>query len=332
MTNELKSASDGQKSRVRRGLLKGVSGAVVFSQLPDSWRAPIVDQVLLPAHAQASPQTPKCADMDKSTTEYLENCCTRPGIDENGNYVTDSSGHYICCDSLSPNSPEYANYCCTNKAKDPTGKPVTGPDGNAVCCESSRPDPSYCCIKRSVTHSVSIPRRVTDWDLRRAIPKWDPMFGPLGRVEVKIAGEIVSQGWVESTDSREQNVTFNAEATLVVSMPGNVALRMNPRTGKVSQLLSAGGNLIVGTDDVTRSIPDGKGTDYWVPAPLEGSDSGTYTVTDPAVLPAYSGGGSAEVEVFADGIAQFSGPGNFDSSTNVEAEATVQITYYCVAS
>lgn len=49
----------------RRKLLKSIaagSGAIVAGKnLPESWSRPVVDSVMLPAHAQTSPQPPACS-------------------------------------------------------------------------------------------------------------------------------------------------------------------------------------------------------------------------------------------------------------------------------
>ena len=54
--------SDKKSSESRRKLLKSIaagSGAIVAGKsLPESWSRPIVDSVMLPAHAQTSPVTP----------------------------------------------------------------------------------------------------------------------------------------------------------------------------------------------------------------------------------------------------------------------------------
>ena len=51
--------SDKKSNESRRKLLKSIaagSGAIVAGKsLPDKWTAPVVDSVLLPAHAQTSP-------------------------------------------------------------------------------------------------------------------------------------------------------------------------------------------------------------------------------------------------------------------------------------
>ena len=54
--------TDKKSSESRRKLLKTIaagSGAIVAGKsLPESWSRPVVDSVMLPAHAQTSPATP----------------------------------------------------------------------------------------------------------------------------------------------------------------------------------------------------------------------------------------------------------------------------------
>ncbi len=54
------------KNTSRRKLLKSIaagSGAVVAGKsLPESWRKPVVDSVVLPAHAETSPTCSECQD------------------------------------------------------------------------------------------------------------------------------------------------------------------------------------------------------------------------------------------------------------------------------
>jgi len=63
--------TDKKSSESRRKLLKSIaagSGAVVAGKsLPDKWTAPVVDSVMLPAHAQTSPAT-------YSTTQQVDPC------------------------------------------------------------------------------------------------------------------------------------------------------------------------------------------------------------------------------------------------------------------
>ena len=55
-----------------RKLLKSIAaggGAIVAGKsLPDKWTAPVVDTVLLPAHAQTSPAPPACLAVDDEFT------------------------------------------------------------------------------------------------------------------------------------------------------------------------------------------------------------------------------------------------------------------------
>ena len=59
-------------SENRRKLLKSIAaggGAIVAGKsLPDKWTAPVVDTVLLPAHAQTSPAPPACLAVDDEFT------------------------------------------------------------------------------------------------------------------------------------------------------------------------------------------------------------------------------------------------------------------------
>ena len=68
--------TDKKSSESRRKLLKSVaagSGAIVAGKsLPESWSRPVVDSVMLPAHAQTSPSSPpsplSCTPSSVSTT------------------------------------------------------------------------------------------------------------------------------------------------------------------------------------------------------------------------------------------------------------------------
>ena len=65
--------TDKKSSESRRKLLKSIaagSGAIVAGKsLPESWKRPVVDSVMLPAHAQTSPPSPtfSCSVVGQAT-------------------------------------------------------------------------------------------------------------------------------------------------------------------------------------------------------------------------------------------------------------------------
>ena len=77
--------SDKKSSESRRKLLKSIaagSGAIVAGKsLPESWSRPIVDSVMLPAHAQTSP-TPPAATYEFVCSEFVVRTGVTCGPDE----------------------------------------------------------------------------------------------------------------------------------------------------------------------------------------------------------------------------------------------------------
>ena len=74
---------DNKSKDSRRKVLKSIaagSGAFVAGKsLPDSWSRPVVDSVILPAHAQTSPASPGCSTefagtYDGTATATVERC------------------------------------------------------------------------------------------------------------------------------------------------------------------------------------------------------------------------------------------------------------------
>lgn len=67
----------------RRKTLKAIlaSGAVAGVALPDSWKKPLVDAVILPAHAQASPEEEEESSSDSPKAKQSWNIAARKNAD-----------------------------------------------------------------------------------------------------------------------------------------------------------------------------------------------------------------------------------------------------------
>ncbi len=164
----------------RRQILKvsgGISIALYAASTSKQWVSPVVEAVVLPAHAEPSPEVPEvpekpgtecgkegttksdpdqcCRDMDKTIPLYLDECCVRPAVDSDGLLVRNAKGEFLCCDLLDKNSPEYLSYCCDVSGKNEDGSIATGADGVPICCDSLDPNSadyaSYCCEDKART-------------------------------------------------------------------------------------------------------------------------------------------------------------------------------------
>ncbi len=337
--------NDKSKSASKRALLKKLgtaSVAIAATQLPDKWVAPMVELVVLPAHAQATNPAPDCGlegaqksnpgecckDMDKTVPVYLEECCVNPAVDASGALVKNAAGEYLCCDLLDPDSPEYAKYCCSNPSK------VKDSNGDPKCCEGADLDPVYCCIKSEVTYASSIERTRTNWSTipntpqtatvsLEALPRWDPKDGPLGRVVFNLTGEIDSLGTFENGDNAAVTATFEAAAKLDITAPGGVAFHARPSITVQQEL-----------EPADSGLPNHSGPDFWEPDPIGATKSESFEVTDPDILAqVYTGAGQdVSVDVTAMGESKFTGSGNAAAFINTFASASISITYFCDSS
>ena len=138
--------SDKKSSESRRKLLKSIaagSGAIVAGKsLPENWKKPVVDSVLLPAHAQTSPgrsffsvdfprvQTTLCLSAVEGSASLTGNiggaAITIPNIPVPGSISGDVSGtNYTITGTSQLLSVPYALYAKTS------GSSIPGPQGPA---------------------------------------------------------------------------------------------------------------------------------------------------------------------------------------------------------
>ncbi len=268
----------------------------------------------------------------KTDVRYIEQCCDKPGRDENGNLVKNGQGEYICCDGLDQNSADYNNYCCENQARDPvSGDLVKDTSGNVACCEGSSKDPAYCCIKQEISYSKSIARTRTDWTTAAntnltqvptvRLPKWDPALGPLAEVHLTVTGDVDATGTIENKGLSAVTATFTGSLKLVTKGPNGVLLLAEP-DAVANQGLEAA--------DATT----GSGDDFWVLPTISASKTEQKVITDPAELANYyiGQGEEVDIEMTATGTIAIEGGSNFRSDIDTFAAATISITYFCKAS
>lgn len=88
------SKDESESGSSRRRMLKGIaaSGAVIAGQevLPDKWSKPLVDAVVLPAHAQATGASTRTTDDDEAATDDESSDIT--STDDVGSDGSDGTG------------------------------------------------------------------------------------------------------------------------------------------------------------------------------------------------------------------------------------------------
>jgi hypothetical protein len=170
----------------------------------------------------------------------------------------------------------------------------------------------------TISYTDSIPLAVTDWDDIFTLTQFDPLLGTLLSVELTLEGNVEGDIRVEALDNKP---------SLVI---GNLSAEITADSGFASLI-------VVVTPAVNMPFPapafdgtiDWGGTSGATFLGLTGSDTDSLSSSEAAVLTAFTGLGTIDINALAEATSRAEGSGNVASqfNTSAGAELTVKYTY-----
>lgn len=174
---------------------------------------------------------------------------------------------------------------------------------------------------QTVSNQVTLPAQTTNWTRALTVPKFDASLGTLTEVDVINQGDLTGRIQVESEDRAPQTVTATVSGTLSLSGPG------------VSALVASGSHAETFNATAYDHVPDYGGTSGHDFGPETVSGAKTITLTDPASLALYTGGGSVTLTERATGTSSATSTGgNLLSQISSQADGSVTVVYHYLPS
>jgi hypothetical protein len=172
----------------------------------------------------------------------------------------------------------------------------------------------------TVTKTATFSQKNTNWSATQSVAQFDPALGTLTSIDIIINDPITGTIKVENLDTAL--ATINASDTGAITLTGQgIAGLSSPIDFSQNFNASAfDGNIDFG------------GASGHIFGPLVQQGSKTITLSDPAILAAYTGTGSVPLTVTANASATASGSGNLLLSVNTSASATVTVVYHYIPS
>lgn len=174
-----------------------------------------------------------------------------------------------------------------------------------------------------LVHTNAIPLQSTNWTETMSVPQFNPADFPqctLTKVEIEVKGSVQGSAAYENKDAGPATITLDLQAELDVKGPGGTSLILIEPSESVSELAGA----YDGTDDFAgtsgNSFPD-----------LQGDESATVVLTDPADLALFTGTGTVGFPTTAMGSSVGSGAGNLLTEFSTQAGTEVTVRYSCDA-
>lgn len=168
--------------------------------------------------------------------------------------------------------------------------------------------------------SATIPTTATDWTQSLTVPQFDPSLGTLTSIDIVNAGTFTSSIKVESLDGGSSNI--------VATVSGSLTLTGTGVSGLVSTS-SANKSFTASAFDGTIDFGGTSGHDFGSP---NTSGTNTLTISDPASLAAYIGGGNMTFSDVAHATSSASGAGNLLTQIGTTANAQLSVVYHYIPS
>ena len=162
---------------------------------------------------------------------------------------------------------------------------------------------------------VSLPLETTNWSSTVAVNQFDPAMGTLTGIAFELIGRVFGSARVESRDASPADVTANIAAEISLSEPGGGATPVAITIPTVSETRSL---------DIFDGALDFAGTSGFSVTDLTGSQTETGSSTNFGL---YTGLGTIDLTVSADGASSGSGAGNLTTLFNTSAAAEFRVTY-----
>jgi len=172
-------------------------------------------------------------------------------------------------------------------------------------------------LAATLTHSVEIPSRKTNWIQSLSIPKLPSASGSLTAITFTLESAIEGNLKVESVDSAASEVTSSLAAEITLKRPdGTVILMHSPGESKTDSFAIYDG--IVDYAGISGAMYD-----------IASASSGSVTIEpvsegDSAL---FRGDGTVNLPLSAEGVSGFEGAGNLQSESTLFASTKTTITY-----
>ncbi|MBU0458257.1 choice-of-anchor E domain-containing protein, partial [Patescibacteria group bacterium] len=170
---------------------------------------------------------------------------------------------------------------------------------------------------QSVTHTVSLPIKETNWSEPIAIPQFDTTSGSLATIDMTMVSTISGSVQIENLDASATNVKSTLSALMKIKKPNGIA--MMEFTPEVVS------NDTFGAFDGVIDYKGNSGNTNYLKSTSTGTDLLTSITAEDAEF--FEGDGTVTLEVSTEGTSQFIGAGNLESISNLEASAYITFVY-----
>jgi uncharacterized protein (TIGR03382 family) len=167
-----------------------------------------------------------------------------------------------------------------------------------------------------VCYSGSVALATTNWSNSIVIPQFNPALGTLNSISWTLNGSVAGSASYESLDASPTTVTLNLSATLTLFAPDSSTLQVTIPSVSVSEG--------AGAFDGSVDFDGASGSAF---NSLSGASSGSGSSTSPALLAAFTGGGTVSLAVTGVGSSNGTGAGNLLLLFQSLAGADAQVCY-----
>lgn len=165
-------------------------------------------------------------------------------------------------------------------------------------------------------YSNSYPLTQTNWSSTLAIPKYNPAFGTLLKVEIDLHGHVEGSAGYENISASSANIHLELKANLLLTKPDATPLLNVMPTVTKDELASAFDGVVNFAGTSGTMFPN-----------LIGDALDTITLNAPADLALFLGSGDILLPISAKGQSAGSGAGNLALLFNTRASGEIEVTY-----
>jgi hypothetical protein len=161
---------------------------------------------------------------------------------------------------------------------------------------------------------VKIANQTTGWNNTAAFQKFNPALGKLESVNVTMTSSVAGKQGVENLGGTASSISTSQSAALALALGKGTLLTVVTTLSGIENLAGFDGSIDFGGASGTTSN-------------LTGSNSNGTSVFDQAVLDAFTGDGTIDLDASATGTSSVDGPGNMMIDLAEQAGVTIDVSY-----
>ncbi len=171
----------------------------------------------------------------------------------------------------------------------------------------------------TMSYTVSTPMLTTDWTSTLTVPLFNRLLGNLESIDFILAGDVLGNIRLESTDASPSTVTSTLTTGLAVTGPSpGVGIGIAPSVTNVNNFTAYDG---------TTDFGGTSGATYPTLIGTTSTSSSTSALVDLNAFSSNGPGGTTNVTVTGTGTCSSSGSGNLITQCQTQGDASLTVTY-----